>query len=58
MESVELKICKNLINSNFEGYKLSLDSLPIYKAQISNGKYYDRDFAIPKNAENMVSYQS
>ena len=44
MESVELKIDRNLINSNFEGYKLSLDSLPIYKIQLEDGACVGRCF--------------
>ncbi|XP_053401647.1 nudC domain-containing protein 1-like isoform X2 [Mercenaria mercenaria] len=37
--SIELKANRNLINPNFEGYKLSLDKLPIYSTQVDNGTY-------------------
>ena len=34
---MDLKPCRDLIDSNFDGYKLSLDSLPVYSRQITNG---------------------
>ncbi|XP_060596729.1 nudC domain-containing protein 1-like isoform X1 [Ruditapes philippinarum] len=37
--SIELKAERNLINPNFEGYKLSLDKLPVYCTQVDNGTY-------------------
>lgn len=36
---IDLKINRDLINPNFEGYKLSLDKLPIYSTTITNGVY-------------------
>lgn len=36
-ESLEVR--RNLLNPNFEGYKLSLDALPKYHCKLPTGKY-------------------
>lgn len=36
--SIELKTNRTILNPNFEGYKLSLEKLPIYRAELSCGK--------------------
>ncbi|OWF48809.1 nudC domain-containing protein 1-like isoform X2 [Mizuhopecten yessoensis] len=35
-DTVELKICRELLDPKFDGYKLSLDKLPLYKSQLDN----------------------
>jgi hypothetical protein len=37
-EKFDLQIKRELLDSSFDGYKLSLDSLPTYNIQIENGK--------------------
>ncbi|KAJ8303567.1 hypothetical protein KUTeg_019963 [Tegillarca granosa] len=36
-ERTDLKICRDLINPHFDGYKLSLESLPTYSTKINQG---------------------
>lgn len=35
---VDLKVDRGLLDSSFEGYKLSLESLPTYRINIEDGK--------------------
>ena len=37
VEHVELRVKKNLLNPHFDGYKLSLDSLPVYSKELERG---------------------
>ncbi|XP_041376317.1 nudC domain-containing protein 1-like [Gigantopelta aegis] len=37
VEHVELRVQKNLLNPHFDGYKLSLDSLPVYSKELECG---------------------
>ncbi|XP_060079821.1 nudC domain-containing protein 1-like [Ylistrum balloti] len=35
-DTMELKICRELLDPKFDGYKLSLDKLPLYKSPLDN----------------------
>ena len=37
--SVGLNVNKEYLNTNFDGYKLSLNSIPVYKKRLEFGKY-------------------
>jgi len=36
---LDLKPCRDLIDPNFGGYKLSLDALPVYPLNLTAGMY-------------------
>ena len=37
--SVGLNVNKEYLNTNFDGYKLSLNSIPVYKKRLEFGNY-------------------
>jgi len=38
---IELRPVRELLDPHFDGYKLSLDSLPVYRSPITDGRYFD-----------------
>lgn len=49
-EMLELRPNKKLLDTNFSGYKLSLDSIPVYRHTVEKGEYifYETNFCIMK----------
>ena len=47
---VEMKVERSLLDANFEGYKLHLDSIPCFK------KDYDSSLSAKSLAEDQFSY--